>query len=39
MDKNGDGTRVLVSYLTLRRVVGSLGVLLPVLLAVGCFPP
>ena len=37
MDKNEDGTRVLVSYLTLRRVVGSLGVLLPVLLAVGCF--
>jgi len=36
MGKNGDGERVLVSYLTLRRAVGSLGVLLPVLLAVGC---
>ena len=36
MDKNGDGKRVFVSYLTLRRAVGILGVLLPVLLAVGC---
>ena len=31
-----DGPRVIVSYLTLRRAVGILGVLLPVLLAVGC---
>ncbi|HEX9727010.1 MAG TPA: hypothetical protein VGA37_00725 [Gemmatimonadales bacterium] len=30
MRKNGDGERVLVSYRTLRRVVGALGVLLPV---------
>ena len=37
MGENGDGERVLVSYLTLRRVVGVLGVLLPVLLGVGCF--
>ena len=37
MSKNGDGERVLVSYLTLRRVVGTLGVLLPVLLVLGCF--
>jgi hypothetical protein len=29
-------TRVIVSYLTLRRIMGILGVLLPVLLAVGC---
>ena len=36
MAKNGDGERVFVSYVTLRRVVGTLGVLLPVLLAVGC---
>ena len=37
MGNNGDGKRIFVSYLTLRRVVGILGVLLPVLLAVGCF--
>ena len=36
MSANGGGERVLVSYLTLRRVVGILGVLLPVLLALGC---
>lgn len=29
--------RVLVSYLTLRRAVGVLGVLLPLILAIGCF--
>ncbi len=37
MGNNGDGKRTFVSYLTLRRVVGILGVLLPILLAVGCF--
>lgn len=37
MGNNGNGKRIFVSYLTLRRVVGLLGVLLPVLLAVGCF--
>lgn len=37
MSDNDAIPRVLVSYLTLRRVVGSLGVLLPVLVAVGCF--
>ncbi len=37
MGKDGNGKRIFVSYLTLRRVVGILGVLLPVLLAVGCF--
>jgi hypothetical protein len=36
MNKNGNEERVIVSYLTLRRVVGVLGVLLPVLLALGC---
>lgn len=35
--KNDDLPRVLVSYLTLRRLVGILGVLLPVVLALGCF--
>jgi hypothetical protein len=33
--KNAAEERVLVSYLTLRRVVGTLGVLLPVVLALG----
>ena len=34
---NGDKTEwPVVSYLTLRRVVGFLGVSLPVLMAVGC---
>ncbi len=37
MYENDDRPRVLASYLTLRRMVGILGVLLPVLLAVGCF--
>ena len=37
MGKNGDSERIFVSYLTLRRVVGILGILLPVLLAVGYF--
>lgn len=37
MSNNCDGKRIFVSYLTLRRVVGILGALLPVLLAVGCF--
>ena len=36
MTKNGNEAIVIVSYLTLRRVVGVLGVLLPVLLALGC---
>ena len=36
-NSNHDGEDALVSYLTLRRVVGVLGILLPVLLAVGCF--
>ena len=36
MYKNDNGQRVIVGYLTLRRAVGILGVLLPVLLAVGC---
>jgi hypothetical protein len=35
-ENNGD-SRVLVSYLTLRRAVGILGVLLPWLLVVVCF--
>lgn len=34
---NGDRERVMVSYLTLRRVVGVLGVSLPPILAVGYF--
>ena len=37
MSDNDHTPRVHVSYLTLRRVVGALGVSLPVLLAVGCF--
>ncbi len=37
MYENDDLPRVFASYLTLRRMVGILGVLLPVLLAVGCF--
>ena len=37
MDVTGGERRVLVSYLTLRRVVGVLGVLLPVVVAGGCF--
>jgi hypothetical protein len=37
MSANAIDGRILVSYLTLRRVVGVLGVLLPVLVAVGCF--
>jgi hypothetical protein len=37
MSTNEDGDRVLVSYLTLRKVVGLLGVLLPVLLAIWGF--
>ncbi len=36
MKQKGNGEREFVSHLTLRRVVGALGVLLPVLLAVGC---
>ncbi len=32
-----DLPRVLVSYLTLRRMVGVLGGLLPLVLAIGCF--
>ena len=36
MNQNDDLPRVLVSYLTLRRLVGMLGVLLPILLALGC---
>ena len=34
---NNDGVRLQVSYLTLRRVVGVLGVSLPLLLALGGF--
>ncbi len=37
MGDNGNGERVFVSYLTLRRLVGVLGVLLPLVLAVGWF--
>jgi drug/metabolite transporter (DMT)-like permease len=36
MEETGEGKRVLVSYLTLRRVVGILGVSLPPILVVGC---
>ncbi|MDP6775531.1 MAG: DUF998 domain-containing protein [Candidatus Latescibacteria bacterium] len=36
MGNNNDGKREIVSYLTLRRVVGIMGVLLPVALALGC---
>ena len=35
--KNDDVPRLMVSYLTLRRVLGILGVLLPPLVVVGCF--
>ena len=37
MYESDDQPRVLVSYLTLRKTIGTLGVTLPVLLAVGCF--
>ena len=37
MGDSGNADRVIVSYLTLRRLVGVLGVLLPVVLAVGWF--
>jgi hypothetical protein len=37
VEKTEDGKRIFVSYLSLRRIVGTLGVLLPVLLALGCF--
>ncbi len=37
MDNNADQKRLLVSHLTLRRAVGSLGILLPFILAIGCF--
>jgi hypothetical protein len=37
MTENPDGDRLLVSYLTLRRVIGVLGVALPVVLAVWGF--
>jgi len=36
MKKNDNEEWLIVSYLTLRRVVGVLGVLLPVILALGC---
>ena len=34
--KSQDGNRVLVSYRTLRQLVGVLGVMLPLVLAIGC---
>ncbi len=37
MNQQDDVPRLLVSHLTLRRTVGILGVLLPLLLAIGCF--
>ena len=36
MTAKGDGSRIKVSYLTLRRLVGCLGITLPFLLAIGC---
>ena len=36
MDTNSDTPRSIVSYLTLRRAVGALGVALPLLLSLGC---
>ncbi len=36
MTQDGRDSRLLISYLTLRRVIGALGVLLPLGLALGC---
>lgn len=36
MTSQHDGDRILVSYLTIRRIVGALGFLLPIVVSVGC---